>query len=472
MQIDEQLIGFLRNQICDIMMGTAFLLFGLAAACIAVIRRRSGVRILFWLAIWSAIYGIQLLIISPAVNSGFPRSFQLFFAYINVTISFMLAVFGLLVLLELVRDKLRLFIYTMMFVELIVGLGGIGWFIIKGSAHTFVLYNNFFVVCILLVLIIVVIVKKLSDRFLILPNRGIFAVGALVFFIEALYANLSPFFGYQMPSIYGNLAFVVFLFSIAFEAAQMIFAKESRLLSIEKELETARQIQSSILPDSVPELHSLKVVAAYHPMAAVGGDFYDFIQIDQYHAGFLVADVSGHGVPAALIASMIKVAVQTVVDSAHDPGEVLRRLGKIIRKQLQGQFVSAAYLYIDSETHQARYSAAGHPPLLHWDSASRQVQFIESNGILFCELKEMDYPVREIEFKRGDRFLLYTDGLTEAENSAGEAFGDRRFSELIRSHENTSAGEINIHILNELQLWQDARMSQQDDITWIIIDIM
>lgn len=89
----------------------------------------------------------------------------------------------------------------------------------------------------------------------------------------------------------------------------------------------------------------------------------------------------------------------------------------------------------------------------------------------FGFLEKTDYPVREISFKKGDRFLLYTDGLIEAGNGAGEAFGDYRLSELIRSHADVPAKELNKHILRGLRLWQPAKLPQQDDLTWIIVDI-
>jgi len=138
------------------------------------------------------------------------------------------------------------------------------------------------------------------------------------------------------------------------------------LLSVENELAIAREIQTSILPSDVPEINNLSFTAAYRPMTAVAGDFYDFIPVDQKRVGFLVADVTGHGVPAALIASMIKVAMQSVVPCAHDPREVLRGLNRILFRQLHNQLVSAAYLWLDTENHKALYSAAGHPPLLRW----------------------------------------------------------------------------------------------------------
>ena len=207
-------------------------------------------------------------------------------------------------------------------------------------------------------------------------------------------------------------------------------------------------------------------------MTAVAGDFYEFIQIDSKHAGFLIADVSGHGVPAALIASMIKIAVQSVLDSASNPGEVMLRLNKILGTQLQGQFVTSAYLYLDTAAGEARYSAAGHPPLLYWDSVLKQIKNIESNGLPLGISTNSDYPVFNFAFKSRDRFLLHTDGIIEPENSSGEAFGDTKLPEVILSNENSSAKELGDAILKELKFWQPAKKSQQDDITYLIIDVL
>jgi hypothetical protein len=120
-----------------------------------------------------------------------------------------------------------------------------------------------------------------------------------------------------------------------------------------------------------------------------------------------VADVTGHGVPAALIASMIKVAMQSVVTCAHEPREVLRGLNRILYGQLHDQLVSAAYLWLDTGNRKALYSAAGHPPLLRWREG--KLGGIESNGLLFGVNPEADYPVCDLSIHSGDRFLLYTD---------------------------------------------------------------
>ena len=120
----------------------------------------------------------------------------------------------------------------------------------------------------------------------------------------------------KTPRILDHLGFAILLFSFGYAALQLVFTNERRLLSVENELAIAREIQTSILPSCVPEINHLTISAAYRPMTAVAGDFYEFIPVDQKRVGILVADVSGHGVPAALIASMIKVAMQSVFSCA------------------------------------------------------------------------------------------------------------------------------------------------------------
>jgi serine phosphatase RsbU (regulator of sigma subunit) len=207
-------------------------------------------------------------------------------------------------------------------------------------------------------------------------------------------------------------------------------------------------------------------------MTAVAGDFYEFVQIDEHRVGFLVADVSGHGVPAALIASMIKVAMQSVNDCATDPAEVLRRLGSILSSHVRENLISAAYLWIDMESRIACYSAAGHPPLLYWHSAESALQRIESNGLLFGVMSNSEYPKRDIPLAPGDRFLLYTDGVTEPENAVGEPFGDRKLEQVVRDLQSRPGAELSARLLDEVRVWQSGSEMQQDDITLIVIDVM
>jgi phosphoserine phosphatase RsbU/P len=462
----------LRGQLTDIILGAGFLFIAsqMWGACsIAAIRRQSGIRLFIWLGIWSAMYGIGLLTRSPAVVAALPLSIQRSVPYITTGIGYLTVVVGLSAFLELSRGVVRLLIKILIFAGTAVAVAGIVWFVFGGSGGKFIPYNNLIAVGGLVILVTVVTIKKLSDRFMVLLNRRILAIGTLVFAVEGLWGNLSRNH-YQTPLVLGHLAFAVFLLSFAFVAVQIILANERRLLSIENELEVARQLQFSILPASIPEVRNVRIAVAYRPMTAVAGDFYEFIPADRTRVGFLVADVTGHGVPAALIASMIKVAMQSVVACAHDPREVLRQLNRILFGQLHEQLVSAAYLWLDTEERKALYSAAGHPPLLRWQDG--KLERIESNGLVFGVVPDPDYPVCDLPIHSGDRFLLYTDGVIEPENASGDSFGERKLEQVVRDNQSRPPSELSDQLLSEIRLWQPASLAQQDDITLIVIDVV
>jgi phosphoserine phosphatase RsbU/P len=126
-------------------------------------------------------------------------------------------------------------------------------------------------------------------------------------------------------------------------------AQEQELSNIQKELEIARSIQISILPSEFPASASFRVAGRYLPMTSVAGDFYDFLVADDKQAGILIADVSGHGVPAALIASKVKLAAAAQIANADHPSDLLNGMNAIVLGNTQRQFVAAAYVYLDAE---------------------------------------------------------------------------------------------------------------------------
>ena len=467
--MDDQVLAVLRGQLVDIISGAIFLFMGLAVCSIAAIRRRSGVRLFLWLGIWSATYGAGLLSRSPAVVAALPRGLKLSAPYVHTLTAYVTVVVAFLAFLELSVGQIRVVLKILIFAGMGVAAAGIGWFVFGGSPNKFIPYNNLVVVCGLLVLVTVVAVKKFSDKFLVLLHRPVLAFGMLVFTIEALWVNLSRPLNFQTPRLLGHLAFAVLLLSFGYVAVQISFANERRLLSIEYELAVARRLQLSILPARPPEISNARIAVAYQPMTAVAGDFYEFIPVDRNQVGFLVADVTGHGVPAALIASMIKVAVQSVIPCAHDPREVLRGLNRLLFPQLHDQLVSAGYLWLDTTNGRASYSAAGHPPLLRWREG--KLERLESNGLLFGVIADPDYPVRDLPIRPGDRLLLYTDGVVEPENALGEFFGDVRLEEVIRKKQDCPPTELSEELLVEIRNWQPASATQQDDITLIVLDI-
>jgi len=469
--VADATLATLRGDVINIILGTVFLTVGATACAIAAVRWRTGVRVLVWWGISSAMYGLQTLGQTPTILTVLPHSLKSVAPYMNTAVMYLLLISALFAWRELSLGKLRVLVHLEIFVGLAIALVGIATFVLGGPANKWMFYNNLLAVLAMLVLLAVVLVPRFS-KFLVILNHRVLAAGTLIFALEVLYTNLGTVLNYRPLPLVDSLGFAVILFSLGYVALEMLFTNERRLLSIETELETARQIQSSILPATVPEIENLRIAASYHPMTSVAGDFYQFIGSNKNHLGILVADVSGHGVPAALISSMIKVAMQSVAVHAHDPAQVLGGLNRILSTELRGQLTSAAYLWIDTENHSARYSAAGHPPLLCWKDACSELQSIESNGLLFGVASETEYPVRSLAVDPRDRFLIYTDGLIEPENARGESFGDRRLGQVVHDNRLQQASELTQQLLSELGKWQPASTSQQDDITLIVIDVV
>ena len=461
----------MRGQIVDIICGSVFVFIGLAAASIAVVRRRSGARLFLLLGVWSAMYGAMQLTQQSIVLQISPHWLQTVAPGANATMTYLVVVAAGLVFRELSLGRFRHLIDAFVLAGLAIAIGGVAFYFATGDNGRLIRYNNLLAAGLLTTLMVVLVVPRFSKKYLVLSNRGVLAIGTLLFAMEALFVNLLRPLGLNSPHLFDHLGFAIYLFSLGYSGLQLVFANERRLLSIEHELTIARDIQNAILPDCAPELDHLRVSTTYRPMTAVAGDFYEFIPVDRERLGVLVADVSGHGVPAALFASMIKVAVQSVAPCACDPKAVLSGLNRTLSGQVRGQLISAAYLWLDTEKRQALYSAAGHPPLLLW--RKDKLQHIESNGLLFGVNAGSDgYPVCTIPILAGDRFLLYTDGITEPENAHGDAFGDSRLEQVIRVNHDRPPSELSAQLLSELRRWQPDSLTQKDDITLLVVDVV
>jgi len=244
-----------------------------------------------------------------------------------------------------------------------------------------------------------------------------------------------------------------------------------QLLTMQKELETARQIQLSILPAEVPKMEGLDIAARYLPMSSVAGDFYDFIVVDEKHLGILVADVSGHGMPAALIASMLKIALAAQVTHAADPAQVLLGLNQALCGKFQHHFVTAAYLFVDMQKQTLSYAGAGHPPLLLWSRSSGGVRAVVENGLFLGKFPQATYSSVELPLRAGDWGLLYTDGIPETTNHSEIEFGTERFKQFLETNESTSADHFADRLLEELSQWsaRDSGDDLDDDITLVAI---
>jgi sigma-B regulation protein RsbU (phosphoserine phosphatase) len=245
-----------------------------------------------------------------------------------------------------------------------------------------------------------------------------------------------------------------------------------QLLFINNELEMAREIQLSILPRETPKIKGLEIAARYIPMSSVAGDFYDFIVVDEQHVGILVADVSGHGLPAALIASMLQVALTAQFAHASDPGQVLSGLNKALCGKFQHHFVTAVYVFVDMEKKCMSYAGAGHPPLLLWRASTGSASEVVENGLLLGLFPEETYSVVEIPVEPGDKVLLYTDGILETKSPSEQEFGVDLFKGFLESNHNLRGDMFADSLLEELSNWSEhpKGQAQGDDITFLTID--
>jgi phosphoserine phosphatase RsbU/P len=204
----------------------------------------------------------------------------------------------------------------------------------------------------------------------------------------------------------------------------------------------------------------------------VAGDFYDFIQIDDKHIGILIADVSGHGLPSALIASMLQVALTGQAGHATEPANVLLGLNRALCGKFTRNFVTAAYVYVDLENNLMRYAGAGHPPMLQWRNSTGKATQVLENGLVLGIMEEASYKALEFPLEPGDRYILCTDGILEAANSAQEQFGADRLMSFLKNHNHLEVEPFSRTLLDDLAGWsnQTVDQGQQDDITLLVID--
>jgi len=241
-----------------------------------------------------------------------------------------------------------------------------------------------------------------------------------------------------------------------------------QLLFINNELEMAREIQLSILPQEIPKVDGMEITARYMPMSSVAGDFYDFIRVDQKRVGILVADVSGHGLAAALIASMLQVALAAQFVHASNPGQVLAGLHQALCGKFSHHFVTAVYVFVDLEKKSMSYAGAGHPPLLLWSHSTQSASALMENGLPLGLFPNATYSNGYKQIEAGDKVVLYTDGIVETESPSQQGFGVDLFKGFLQSKHDLRANLFADSLLDELSNWSEhpRGQGQKDDITF------
>ena len=238
---------------------------------------------------------------------------------------------------------------------------------------------------------------------------------------------------------------------------------------IEQELQVARQIQRELLPEATPELDGWELTTYYEPAREVGGDFYDFLELEDGRLGLVVGDATGKGMPAALVMASVRSMLRAVAKAlgSSSPGDVLGRVNDALATDIPpNMFVTCFYAVLDPNIGHLVYANAGHDlPYLHRNGDTEELR---ARGMPLGLMSSMGYEEMELVLEAGDRVLFYSDGLVEAHDTQREMFGFPRLRTLIADHAGKrSLGDF---LLEELYAFVGEGWEQEDDITLLTLE--
>lgn len=237
---------------------------------------------------------------------------------------------------------------------------------------------------------------------------------------------------------------------------------------LQGQLEVARQVQLELLPPSDPELPGYDISAYNFPTEEVSGDYYDWVRIHDDQIGIVIADVSGKGVPAALLMAFLRASLRAATHVGYATPISMAKVNYLLWESIErNQFVTAFYGILDASNKTLSYSNAGHnPPLLI--NAAGQTRFIKRGEQPLGMFQDTRYHEYYLSFEPGDVLVLYTDGVTEAMNPAGEEFGSDRLVEAVKTAYDLPAREL-IASLEMAVLEWTASVGAHDDVTFFVI---
>ncbi len=212
--------------------------------------------------------------------------------------------------------------------------------------------------------------------------------------------------------------------AISIENARLI-DKVTENAVLQKEIEMAQKIQQSLLPKSLPEIKNIQIAFKYEPMRGIGGDFVSFHHSeDKNYLGIFICDVSGHGVPGALTASMVSMALDFLWDAnIESPSKILYEMKKQLKGKMGGNYFTACLCSLNLNDNTMTFSSAGHPPFII-ARCDGKVEMVKTTGRLIIDYYDSKLFDKTLQLQKGDRIILYTDGITEAMNLDYEMLGD------------------------------------------------
>lgn len=250
-----------------------------------------------------------------------------------------------------------------------------------------------------------------------------------------------------------------------------VINESKELLLIKRDIDIAKNIQLATIPKTPPKIEGYEISASYHPMESIGGDFYDFHVIDNNNIGVLISDVSGHGISSALIASMIKIVFSIQKNIANNPNEFLTHMNSVLLNNIESQFLTANYIYIEKDKRKLFFSRAGHEPLIIFKRKINRIRRFIPSGKPIGIFDNIILGTEEIDIEPGDRIVLYTDGITESINENKTLYGKDQFEKIIFNNKDNSPEVFIDNLFKDLNTWIGKENHFEDDLTIVVIDI-
>ncbi len=467
--IQEQVQMLLLGEAGALLLGTIISVAGLSAILVYCVRRKPRAGLLLWFGLIALLYGVRDLANLDTVHLliGLP---EIFWRYLIPFITYLILIPFALFLEELYGSGWKSSLRGLVWVQVLYALAAIAADSIRQEPGSFADPVYFFLLCLTFVLLLGRFFNYQPPMFE--ESRKI-QIALFVFILFVINEHLVKLRLVPWSLHFEALGFFLFVMLLGYITVHRFILNEQRLAGLQHEMEAAWQIQASILPRTLPDLGGCRLTVRYVPMASVAGDYYDFITVDDRCLGILIADVAGHGVPAALIASMLKVALSSQGTFGSDPGAVVSGLNHILCRQETGQLVTAGYLLLDLRNGSGLYAGAAHPPMLLWRGADGTILEIHENGLPLGFRPNEYYANVPFRLIPGDRIILYTDGILDATNHSGEFFGEQTFKEFVRNHSHLAGDRFADLLLQTIAAWSGRKVGrgQEDDLTLIVVDI-
>jgi len=284
--------------------------------------------------------------------------------------------------------------------------------------------------------------------------------------LSAFSKSMKGIFTEEYVELFTNLAGQIGIALRNFQQAEkLIKAREH-----EKEMQIARTIQMGLLPTRAPAVTGISLAGACVPAREVGGDYYDFLLRGTSSLDLVIADVSGHNVGAALLMAEVRTIIQAEAKVIRGPGEILSVLNEFLYEDLTRAelFITMFYLNYDADMRKLSFASAGHNPPMVWRSPSRTCEYLDAEGLILGVKRKVTFEEKQVQLQSGDILMLYTDGITEASNPAGEFFGEARLCSLISEYHALHPQQIIENLLAQVRTFAGSQ-NLSDDVSLVIL---